>query len=352
MFPPHLPAPSSNLKKHQQFERLKIIFVATIFGMLSGLSGAAIMQGWIWPLSNGGDNFFLSRLSTSVPREQLQNRTQIKIANEIFAIYQKSTTLGAAHNFSESDRVADAVMGVTSGWVVAYVPNYYGFTKDWIAVAENGSLYNISRALFDKKTGLLYLSLSRAGVANQQFKVVNFNTDIKQYDEVFVFQDGQWHSSMITGQAPRTTDSHLDAASVPTYSLNYKFKAGGIVIDADGNIVGFVNDRSVLAALPVEDYFLNGIENKKQLTYPSLGVEGWYSDEKLLVINDEKISGFIVNRVLANKQYFQKGDIILKVDGRPADRTNVWNSLLKPSVRVSIWRNGKVIESSVSVVEL
>ncbi|MEK7624869.1 MAG: hypothetical protein AAB467_00795 [Patescibacteria group bacterium] len=352
MFPPHLPPPFSNIRNHQQFERLKIILVATFFGLLAGLSGASMLLGWIWPLTGGGDNFFLSRSSSGVPREQLQARAQAKIADEIFTIYQKATVLGAARYFSELDKVADAVMGVTSGWVVAYAPNFVGLNKEWVAVAENGSLYNVSRPLFDRRTGLLYLKLSRAGVSDQQFRVVNFNSGLKQYDEVFVFQDGQWHSTMVTGQSRDVAASHLDSVLTPAYSLNDKFRTGSVVIDVGGNLIGFVNDHSVLTTLTVEDYFLNGIENKKVLTYRSFGVEGCYTDEKLLVMNDEKLTGFIVNRVLANKQFFQKGDIILKVDGRPADRTNVWNSLLNSSVRVSIWRNGKVIESSVSVVEL
>ncbi len=352
MFPPHLPPPFSNLKDHRQFERLKLIFVATIFGMLSGVSGAAILLGWIWPLTAGGDNFFLSRFSSVVPREQLQSRAQAKIADEIFTIYQKAMTLGKARYFSEGDKVGDAVMSVTSGWVVLNVANYSGFTKDWVAVAENGSLYNVNRALFDKRTSLLYLNISRPSVIDQQFKVVNFNADIKQNDEVFVYEDGQWHSTLVLGPSRGFSDGHLDSASMPTFNLADRFRSGSIVVDADGNVVGFVNDRAAVLALRNEDYFLNGIENKKQLVYRSLGVEGWYTDEKLLVINEEKLTGFIVNRVLANKQYFQKGDIILKVDGRPAERNNVWNSLLNSSVRVSVWRGGKVIEEQVSVVEL
>ena len=352
MFPPHLPPPASSLQNHRQFERLKIIFVATIFGLLSGISGAAILLGWIWPFAAGGDNFFLSRFSSVAPRVQLQNRARTKIADEIFAIYQKATTLGKARYFSESDKIADAVMSVTSGWVVMNVANYGGFTKDWVAVAENGSLYNVNRALYDKRTGLLYLNISRPSVVDQQFKVVNFNADIKQNDEVFVYEDGEWHGTLVLGSSRGFSDGHLDSASMSIFNLADRFRSGSVVIDADGNVVGFVNDHSAVLALRNEDYFLNGIENKKQLVYRSLGVEGWYTDEKLLVINEEKLTGFIVNKVLSNRQYFQKGDIILSVNGRDANRVNVWSSLGDTNVRVSIWRNGKVIENQVSVVEL
>ncbi len=352
MFPPHLPPPSSNLKSHQQFERLKIIFVATIFGLLSGVSGAAVLLGWIWPLTAGGDNFFLSRFSSVVPREQLQNRAQTKIADEIFAIYQKTTPIGKARYFSESDKVGDAVMGVTSGWAVLSVMNYSGITKEWMAVAENGSLYNVNHALYDKRTGLLYLNISRPSVIDQQFKVANFNADIKQNDEVFVYEDGQWHSTLVLGSSRGFSEGHLDSVSLPTFNLADHFRSGSVVVDADGNVVGFVNDRSAVLALRNEDYFLNGIENKKQLVYRSLGVEGWYTDEKLLVINEEKLTGFIVNKVLANRQYFQKGDVILSVNGRDANRDNIWGSVLDAKVRVTVWRAGKTIESVVSVVEL
>jgi hypothetical protein len=354
MFPPHLPPPTSNIARHRQWERLKIILVSTLFGLISGLSGAAILLGWIWPLTSGTEGFFYTR--TSSPKDQLQARAQLKIADEIFSVYSKATTIGKGKYFSKNDKIGDGVMSVTSGWVIMYYPQFNNRASDWIAVAENGSLYKVSRTLFDKRTGLLYAKLealvAKPGVTDEQFKVVTFNNGLNQYDEVFVLQEGRWLSSMVVGPSQSSEDSHLDTAAPPTYNLNDSFVDGSVVIDGQGNMIGFIRDRAIVMSMVNENYFLNGIEDKKQILYPSLGVEGWFSDEKIIVVNEEKISGFVVTKVDGNKQLFQKGDIILQVNGRPADRTNMWYTINNQKVRVSIWRSGSTIEAQAAVLEL
>ena len=354
MFPPHLPPPSSSVARHRQIERLKIIAAAAIFGLLGGLSGAAVMVGWIWPLTVGEEGVFFGRGSVMTPREQLQAKARLKISDEVFTIYRAVTSAGKVNYFSDTDRLGEGVAAVTSGWVLVYQPNYDGRGKDWQVVAENGSLFTVSKTLFDKRTGLLYLKVAPKiggnGSEEQQFKVATFNSSLNQYDEVFVLQDGRWHSSMVNGSAPAGDSSHLDTASPYLYSITDSFKKGSVVIDGGGNMVGFISADNVVMSLVNENYFLNGIDEKKQLTYPSLGVEGWYSDEKLLIINEEKISGFIVAKVLGNRQFFQKGDIILEVNGRAATRENLWYNP-GTRVRVSVWRGGQIIENQIQYLE-
>ena len=356
MFPPHLPPPSSSLARHRQWERIKIILVSAVFGILAGISGAAVLVGIVWPMAVGNESYFNDLGSLAPPREQLQARAQSKIKDQVFTVYQKATTVGKVSYFSSSDRVADGVMSVTSGWLLSYVPAFDGKIKDWLAVAENGSLYSVTSSLFDKRTGLLYLKIEprikKNGVSDQQFRVATYSSGLNQYDEVFVYQDGRWHSTMTSGEVANSENSHLDSASTHTYNLSDSFKNGSIAIDSSGNMVGFVVGQSAVMSLVNENYFLNGIDDKKQIRYPSLGVEGWYSDEKLLVINEERISGFIVSKVVGNKQFFQKGDIILEINGRSATRDNLWYNITATRVRVSVWRNGNIVENQVQVLEL
>lgn len=247
-------------------------------------------------------------------------------------------------------------MSVTSGWLVLYRPKFDGKTTGWLAVAENGSIYNVSRSLFDKRSGIVYLKIepqiTKPGVTNEQFKVATFNEGLKQYDELFVFQDGRWNSTMTTGQVTATEISHLDSASSYIYNLTDSFKDGSIVIDVSGNMVGFIVQGSAALSLINENYFLNGINEKTEIVYPSLGVEGWYGDEKMIIINEEKVSGFIVSKVLGNRQYFQKGDIILEVNGRPMNRESLWSNIFENRVRVSLLRNGTVVENQIPTIQL
>lgn len=354
MFPPHLPPPASNLERHRQIERLKVVFISALFGLFAGLSGGAIMIGWISPLTSADGGLFFTR-NAAVTREQLEAKAQMKIADEVFTIYQRSTVLGGGRYFSPSDKVAEGVMSVTSGWVVSYIPNFDGHTQSWIAVADNGGLYSIQKSIIDKRRGVVYMklaSLNKKG--EEQFKVVTFNSNgLKQYDEVFVSEDGKWYSTIVTGATPFPADAHLESVATPVYSLSDSFKTGSVVIDGQGNVVGFVTDRNAIVALPNEDYFLNGIEEKTVITYPSLGLEGWYNDEKILVLNEEKVVGFLVTKVLGNKNFFQRGDVLFEVNGRPAERANVWYTINNGTkVRVSVWRGGKIVEGQVPVIEL
>ncbi len=356
MFPPHPPPPSSSVARHRQMERIKVIVVSAAFGILAGLSGGAIFVGWVWPSIVGDESYFLGRSSFTAPREQLQLRAQNKINSQIFILYSKATTVGKVSYFSESDRLADGVASVTSGWLIVYLPNFDGRTKDWVAVADNGSLYSVVKSLADKRTGLVYIKVEpkvkNPGISEEQIKVATFSDGLEQYDEVFVLQNGRWHSTMTSGKVASSENSHLDTASPYLYNLTDDFKDGSIAIDVSGNVVGFIVNKSAVMSLVNESYFLNGIDDKKQITYPSLGVEGWFSDEKLLIINEEKISGFIVAKVVGNKQFFQKGDIILEINGRSATRENLWYNIASERARISVWRNGTVIENQVQVLEL
>jgi S1-C subfamily serine protease len=56
--------------------------------------------------------------------------------------------------------------------------------------------------------------------------------------------------------------------------------------------------------------------------------------------------------VVGNYQFFKKGDIILEINGRSASRDNLWYNMGGTQARVSVWRNGNIVESQVKVLEL
>lgn len=355
MFPPHLPPPASSLARHRQWQGIKTILVSTLFGLLAGISGAAILIGWVWPTLSDSNGWLFSLNTASITHEQLQAKAELKIADEVFNIYKKANIDGQASYFSPADKVGDGVMSVTSGWLTAFIPNFDGHSKDWIAISQNGSLYTINRFLFDKRTSLAYLKivpLLKNANPNQQFKVVTFSGGVSALDDVFVFSDGRWTSAVAMGQVGGQFDSHLDVVPPEAYSISESFKDGSIAIDSSGNVVGFVVGGNTVFPLSKIDYFLAGIDDKKQITYPSLGVEGSYSAEKPLVLNDEKTIGFIVAKVVGNRQFFQKNDILLEVNGRPADWENVWNAVFGNTARVRVWRSGKVLEGQIPIIQI
>lgn len=352
--PPHLPPPASSLPRHRQWERIKILFIASFFGILSGFAGAAIILSWATPSFGESANLFINKTFGSTSKELIAAKAEQKIADKIFAVYQKSTTVGKARYFSPGDKIGDGIVGVTSGWLVVYFPNFSSITKDWIAVSPSGSLYSVDHSLFDKRTGLVYLKVVplQKSTIDEQFKVVTFNNTLSQDDSVFVFEDGRWQSTVNLGQVPGKFETHLDTVQPLLFNVADTFKDGSVATDSSGNVVGFVAGHSTVLPLSGIDYFLNGIDGKKQIVYPTLGIEGWYGDERILVLNDEKVTGFLVAKVVGNKSSFAKNDIILEVNGRPAEWGSIWNAVGNSVVQVTLYRNGRTLTETVPTIQL
>lgn len=357
MFPPHLPPPTCDVERHRQWERVKFLLVATFFGLAAGISGAAVLLGWIWPNFNDGINWLIARSPLATTRADLQISVETKMRDKIFAVYKKETIVGGAAYFSPSDKVGDAVVAVNSGWILMRLPTLDVRTKDWVVVANDGTLFHFGKTLVDKRAGILYALLTPvddvAARSQEQFRVTTFNTTISNYDALYIFQDNQWLPATNYGLVPRiNNDHHLDSVHGDVFNLNNSFKNDSIVIDGQGNLVGFVIDSTTVLPVWSAGNFLNGISERQKIIYPSLGVEGWYSSEKILVVDNEKISGFIVDVVSGNKTQFQRGDIISAVNGRPLTADSLWYTTVGDTLRVQVLRSGKLIELLVPLIQI
>lgn len=352
MFPPHLPPPSSSLNKHRQWERVKIAIYASLFGVVSGFAGAAIMLGWIIPNIGDTAQQFIAK-TQSESRDVIAVRSEQKIADKIYSIYQKSTSAGDARYFSDADKIGDGIMGVTSGWLVAYLPKFSAPDKNWLAVSPDGGMFSIGSYLFDKRTGFAFFKISPLQKNyDAQFKVVTFSGGLERYDRIYVLDGGRWQSTVNLGLVHGNMDTHLDSVYPLLYNISDSFKDGSVAVNSSGDVIGFVSGRTAILPLASADYYLNGIDQKSEITYPSLGVEGWFSDEKMIVLGNEKVTGFLVTKVNGNRAHFVKSDIILEVNGRPADWFALWNAVQGDTVSVTLWRNGKSITENVPVVKL
>jgi hypothetical protein len=357
MFPPHLPPPTCNIARYRQRQRLQYIIAASFFGVCGGIAGAAIMLGWIWPGFNDSVSWLVTRNSFTLSRSDMQNRAEAKMVDKIFSVYKKTQTQNSVHYFNTSDKLGDAVMGVNAGWLVMGLPVLDSNKKDWVVVANDGTLFRLGTILTDKWAQLLYAELvpysSSTNHIQQQFKVATFNTDVAQFDNLFIFQDGQWLAAVNLGRvAPPTGESHLDSLPPFVFNINDNYKNNSIVIDSQGNVVGLVANRSTVVPFVSATYFLNGIARRKQIMYPTLGVQGWYGEEKLFIVNEEKVLGFIVDKVVGNKALFQRGDILLTANGRPLNWSTLWYTDSGQVVRIQLYRAGKTMDVSVPMIQI
>lgn len=352
---PHLPPPTCSIHQHHRWQRIKIILLATFFGVLAGGVGALMVIGWIWPTLGEGDSWILARANIS-PRSRTIETAISKTSDTVLTLYQKSTGTGAATYLAQNDKLGIAVMAVSEGWAVAYVPGYSGNFKDWRLVAHNNGVYKAQRVLFDSATGFAYIKIVPASTAQalaQQFKVATFNEEPGVTGDVYVYQDGTWYSSNFidVGYEP-TKDGHIETVYPGTYILQNNFKTGSLVSDNQGRVIGFIEQGSVVAPAVHMGRVLFGIENKTAITYSGLGVQGWFSVEQPIIINGEQRDGFFVTKIINKKSVLKKGDVIMAVNGRLMNPDNMWYTNIDTSVRLQVWRDGKTSEITATVMEL
>lgn len=357
-FPPHLPPPVCNLSHHHQWQRLKIIGVATFFGLGAGISGAAVLLGWIWPGFGGEDVYLSARRPGILARQSAEDRAVGRMAEKVFSLYQKSGLQNGVRLLNPADHIGDGIVGVTSGWLIAYLPDFDGRFRDWAIAGPNGSLYRAVKVLSDRRSGVAYIKIARfesSGSVSkaEQFKATTFADAPEKFDDVYVRQGGQWLSTFAAGDAPAASaESRLDAAPSPAASLSESFKNGSLAVDAQGNFIGFVVNEGALLPATTFTRVLSGIEDRARITYRTLGAEGWFSDRRPLFADGERVSGFLVNRIVAPKTALRKGDLILEINGRPMTERNLWYTIGDKSVRLKVLRGGKEIELEVMPVEI
>lgn len=342
--PPHLPPPTSDIAKHHSWQRLKLIGVATFFGLLAGVAGAAVVVALVSSETTAGYGFVITTHPVATA-PTLDAAVLKKIDPTLLTVYSRATTLGNVTTLDPADRLADGVVGVSSGWLVAAMPNYDGHYKDWRMLGSDGALYRTNKVLFDHRLGLAFVSLMRvtstSDVADAPFKVAVFSSVSDIPTTVFVFQGGRFvASTLLTNK--QAGSAHLEMVPGKTATFSGSFIAGSVVVDGSGEMLGFVADANMFVPAVTVPSLFTGIDDRNSITYLSWGAEGWYSDEKPLLVNGDSIVGFVVSKV-APTSLLRRGDIITEVNGRPTHFGTVWYTQSEPSTRLTVLRSGKKI---------
>lgn len=326
MYPPHLPPPTCNVSQHRQWQRLKLIGVATFFGLLAGLTGAAVTIAFIWPNSDMS-TAIVSRIPRLAGDTVLSERVKRQLGDTTFNVYKKTTVMNGVQYFVPADHLFTAAVGVSSGWLVGLFPNFDGSTTtSWRVVGPNNTMYQVVRVLPDPATGLIYFKIAplRRDTFEEQFKVSQFANTLSGPAAVFVSHGGSWVPTIIrTLAAGPVVAAHPDLTTALRYVLGSSFPNGSVVTDEDGVVIGFVEDSTQVVPALSAVTMLTSIDSRSTVNYPSIGVEGWYSEEWPFAISAEMVTGFVVQKVSV-KSDLKKGDIITEVNGRPMTFSTWW----------------------------
>lgn len=353
MNPPHLPPKNNPAEYNRMWWRLKLLFSITAISLVVGASGASIMLGWIWPRFAEGDTWIASYTLQGISRSQLELRVRTEVGERIFALYKGSASVGGTNYLNK--KIGDGIMLSSDGWLAVYQPHYDGVYKNIFVTGQNGNVYQVENALWDKYTGILYIK-----IPNEQFKVFGFEEENYNPDEIFVWHNDNWYRTQALYPVLGYKMPHIDTAPVAAYSLDGNFVAGNAAINSQGRFAGFVSENNTLVPSYYITRFLSKILSGQPVAYPSLGVEGWFSEEQNIFVPvdgenkvGKKIQGFLVTGSVAANS-FRKGDILIEVNGKIVTHDDLWYTISdKESVSVKILRNGKeqIVTAKVQLVK-
>ncbi len=350
--PPHLPPPVSNIENHRKWQRIKILLVSVVFGMLAGATGASMMLGWIWPGFGGGNVWFSSKSVNVASRDILDTQTRLELADRMATVYRDLSTIASLNFLSPEKKIGEAMFVSSDGWMILYYPTYNGDYKNWRVLLNNGRSFVVQKVLKDNNSNLVYLKITPEQ-AGSQFKVVNFADDVKPSDDVYVHNNNNWNHDLVVNKIPRSAQlPHLDSAPNTVIELNKTFNGGDIVVDTQGKIVGIVSDSRYILPSQYVVNVLPGILGTQKVAYRTLGVSGWFSNEQPIIIKNEMTAGFAVAKVILKNSNLKTGDIILEVNGQIADNENLWYTInSNQSLKLKVLRKGKTIEFTQVVLE-
>ena len=356
--PPHLPPPVCNIKEHHNWQRLKLLGLAVFFGLLAGLTGASIMLGWIWPGLGGGDTWVSVQQNRTTLRNQLEEKIRLDLAERILTIYHDgdSGVSGNSGYIFTGKKIGQATIVSSDGWAAMYAGAYDSGYRNWRALASDGKNYAIGKAIFDNRSGLLFIKIS-ASTNNptvNQFKVATFVDDVRDLDEVYILEGNSWRYNWLGySQYDFQTAAHLDTAPAQVFPLNANFSAGSLAINGAGRVVGLVVSGGRLLPANYLARLLPSILNQGKVVYSTLGVDGWFGEERPLFAGGDRVTGFWVNKVLAKNSALRHGDIIISINGAPVNAASYWAQIGSGgTLRLQVWRGGKTVDVQAGAVSI
>lgn len=358
MKPPHLPPPACNIENHRKWLRLKLIAASTVFGLAAGMSGAAVMLGWLWPNYGGGDVWITAQTRQATAHNQLEEQVRAEVAEKIFTVYRGLSAAGGVSFLSQSEELGEAVSVSSDGWTAMVLPVATGDWRNWRFLGANKALYRAEKSLFDARAGIAYVKLAPIDPnkenSTQSFKVIGFADKVGNLDEVYVFQNGEWRYAWITETVWKNNQSgHLDSAPAFGFNTSVAFAPGSVAVNSRGQLAGIINASGQLEPAQAVARVVPDVLSDSRIVYATLGVEGWFSEEQSLIVDGEKISGFAVMRVVGAKTLLRRGDIILEINGEVVSAQNLWYNIYNnQKVRLKVLRSGKPVELETPVIKI
>ncbi|MFH1789510.1 MAG: hypothetical protein ABH832_00340 [bacterium] len=340
---PHLPSPSCNLKNHTLFLRMKNIFFVILICAMVSVPVSIIVVSWVLP-SISDSSIWINQFNRSDPINiQLSDIEKKDLKTKTTLIYDQQK-IGRKNSSTTSNIFLGRAINISyDGWTALYYPEYKADESNLLGVSHDNRTYMSERRIFDRHTGILYLKLNLKG---DNLRVANLGAEITPTDDYYALTQNSYDHINISGPYFIDFGEQIDAAPRVRHSLSgsYTAKTGSFIVDRSGKVVGLIEDSGHILPMKYINGFVQDLLSNNSLQYVTLGVSGWFSAQRPIIIDDKSVQGFHVTKLNSNKNALKSDDIILLINGTIVDEDNLWyNTRGKKTAELVVLRGGNRI---------
>ena len=349
MLPPHLPKPACNIAAHQRWLEIRIIILASFFGLIAGITGATISIAWIWPGYGGGNTWIVSQ-NRSSSAAALDENISREGADRVFGVYRGASKQNNTEFLAADDKLGDAVAIGSDGWLALAASDKIASENlsRVRAIGSDGEVYGAVKTLYDPYAKILYVKINPSNqnldnLSVTQFRVASFEESVSPSDDIYIFENNEWRAAVV-GEKKHITGDRLDSAPSYNYSLINTAAANTVAMNSRGRVVGFVDADGRLLPSIFVSRVMPTVLSAQKISYPSLGVAGRLSDYEPAIASNTAFSGLMVTNVWNKKSKLQRGDVIMKINGQIVHDESLWYNISGETASLTVWRSGKTLE--------
>jgi len=348
MVSPHLPAPTCNVSTRKNLNRLGLLFFVVFMAFVSGLSGAMIAVSWLYPTYQEGQIIRTSVVGRAdlVPDAVLTIQTRQKI----LTIFDKRKKIDGKFYGTEAI-VNEAAVISSDGWAVAYLNNFVsGQEKNWELQDNQGNSYAVDKFAYDAVSSLLYLKVNGSGLRAMVF----LNTkNLSKGTALWSFHNKNWKNTVLGDYKNINANKKVYLIWLPQYefSLSSELEAGSLVIDDNGQFVGFVGDKANLIGSVLIENQISSVLGSGTIKYFGLSESGYIIKSALKDNYWQDLLGYYIMDAGGNYKTTLplKGDVIVNINNEPVDEYNIYRQILQApnEFNLTVLRDGKEVELKV-----
>lgn len=314
---PHLPPKTCSVNSKETWGGVKWIVFITALSVFSGAVAAIVVLGWFGSTLDGERTIYLGARTTDTQNAepQLEQSLEREINRRTIKVYQGKPQLGVI--FYADAELGNAIMLSSDGWAVMhYAKDVPPNLTTLSGFDYQGVMQNVEKVVPDTKQNVLFIKFDGDNYPVSSFAKWDGNVS---GEYVWAVND-TWNLHKIENYIE--SDTSVDIQNhIDTYALSKTEKAGSIVLDVKGNIVGFVNtDGNVEIGWGIE-YQLQHVLSGSKISGDIFAISGYLVDGYLDPQTGNWKSGdvFVVTKT-PKESALNSGDIVISFNGAPVKK--------------------------------